>query len=75
MIMRAIPVLLISTALGAGAIGAAVKMSPPSVMVGEDHDWEKSRPGHDRRFAILIDGSAIPILSCASGSRPDRQFW
>ncbi|HMI45738.1 MAG TPA: hypothetical protein VK491_06205, partial [Gemmatimonadaceae bacterium] len=55
--MRAISVVLLSTALGAGAIGAAVKMAPPqSITISDGNDGERSRPGPDSgRVAILID--------------------
>ncbi|MFL5498735.1 MAG: hypothetical protein ACJ8AA_09240, partial [Gemmatimonadaceae bacterium] len=79
MIMRAIPVLLISTALGAGAIGAAVKMTPASasVSMGQDDDWENSRPGPDSgRVAILIDalGRTDPVV-CELIADQLGNFW
>src|SRR5258705_8001427 len=78
MIMRAIPVLLISTALGGGAIGAAVKMSPPQLTFTADHDWERSRrPGPDSgRVAILIDalGRTDPVV-CELIADQIGDFW
>ena len=60
MIMRGLSILLVSTALGAGAIGAAVKLTPASapqsISFSNDHDWESSRAGPDSgRVAILLD--------------------
>src|SRR5687767_7687524 len=56
MIMRVIAVLLVATAVGAGAIGAAVKLTPAAATLSQSQDWEHSRPGPDSgRVAILID--------------------
>jgi HEAT repeat protein len=77
MIMRAIGVLLISGAVGAGAIGAAVKMAPAPAMASVDHDWEKSRPGPDSgRVAILIDalGRTDPVV-CELIADQLGNFW
>jgi HEAT repeat protein len=77
MIMRAIGILLISTAVGAGAIGAAVKLTPAPTMVSEDHDWERSRPGPDSgRVAILIDalGRTDPVI-CELIADQLGNFW
>jgi len=77
MIMRAIGVLLISGAVGAGAIGAAVKMAPAPAMASVDHDWERSRPGPDSgRVAILIDalGRTDPVV-CELIADQLGNFW
>src|SRR6266480_3881576 len=77
MIMRTIAVLLVSGALGAGAIGAAVKLAPPPVAMSADHDWEKSRPGPDSgRVAILIDalGRTDPVV-CELIADQLGNFW
>src|SRR6185503_9789593 len=77
MIMRTLSVVLISTAVGAGAIGAAVKMNPAPVAMSEDHDWEKSRPGPDSgRVAILIDalGRTDPVV-CELIADQLGNFW
>src|SRR5688572_23181581 len=77
MIMRAIPVLLLSIALGAGAIGAAVKMSTASATFSQGHDWERSRPGPDSgRVAILIDalGRTDPVV-CELIADQLGNFW
>ena len=81
MIMRTIPVLLVSTVLGAGAIGAAVKMNPPrppqSITISDGHDWERSRPGPDSgRVAILIDalGRTDPVV-CELIADQLGNFW
>ncbi|HMI55161.1 MAG TPA: HEAT repeat domain-containing protein, partial [Gemmatimonadaceae bacterium] len=75
--MRTISVLLVSAALGAGAIGAAVKMNPASVTLNEGHDWERSRPGPDSgRVAILIDalGRTDPVV-CELIADQLGNFW
>jgi HEAT repeat protein len=77
MIMRMIAVLLISGAVGAGAIGTAVKMAPAPVMASVDHDWEKSRPGPDSgRVAILLDalGRTDPVI-CELIADQLGNFW
>lgn len=76
--MRAIPVALISGALGAGAIGAAVKLNPAPAHVSVDHDWEKSRPGPDSgRVAILIDalGRTDPVVCELIGDQLGNFWW
>lgn len=76
--MRAIAVTLISGAVGAGAIGAAVKLNPAPVMVSVDHDWEKSRPGPDSgRVAILIDalGRTDPVVCELIGDQLGNFWW
>ncbi|HMG94956.1 MAG TPA: hypothetical protein VK565_01565, partial [Gemmatimonadaceae bacterium] len=77
--MRAISVVLLSTVLGAGAIGAAVKMAPPpqSIPISDGHDWERSRPGPDSgRVAILIDalGRTDPVI-CELIADQLGNFW
>src|SRR4051812_47099015 len=78
MIVRTIAVILASTALGVGAIGAAVKMSPNStISISADHDWERSRPGPDSgRVAILIDalGRTDPVV-CELLADQLGNFW
>lgn len=74
--MRAIPVLLASALLGAGAIGAVVKLSPasPSVFHG---DWERHRAGPDSgRVAILLDalGKTDPVICEMLGDQIGN-FW
>jgi HEAT repeat protein len=76
--MRAIVVLLGATAVGAGAIGAAVKLAPTAPMTFSDHhDWERSRPGPDSgRVAILIDalGRTDPVV-CELLADQLGNFW
>jgi len=76
--MRAIAVLLASAAVGAGAIGAAVKLSPAAPATFSDHhDWERSRPGPDSgRVAILIDalGRTDPVV-CELLADQLGNFW
>jgi len=77
MIMRTLAVLLVSGALGAGAIGAAVKFTPAPVQATIDHAWEKSRPGPDSgRVAILIDalGHTDPVV-CELLADQLGNFW
>ena len=76
--MRATAVALISGVLGAGAIGAAVKMNPAPMTVSVDHDWEKSRPGPDSgRVAILIDalGRTDPVICELIGDQLGNFWW
>ena len=76
--MRAMVVAAIAGALGAGAIGAAVKMTPAPAMMSADHDWEKSRPGPDSgRVAILIDalGRTDPIVCELIGDQLGNFWW
>ena len=75
--MRALAVFLISGALGAGAIGAAVKMTPEPMTLSVDHDWEKGRAGPDSgRVAILIDalGRTDPVV-CELIADQLGNFW
>src|SRR6188472_1813499 len=77
MMMRTLAALLVTGAVGAGAIGAAVKMAPASISVTVDHDWEKSRPGPDSgRVAILIDalGRTDPVV-CELLADQLGNFW
>ena len=78
MIMRAAVIVLVSTALGAGAIGAAVKLNPPAAAAfSADHDWEKSRPGPDSgRVAVMIDalGRTDPVV-CELIADQLGNFW
>src|SRR5689334_19667114 len=77
MIMRATAVLLIAGVVGAGAIGAAVKMNPAPAPVTEDHDWERSRPGPDSgRVAIMLDalGRTDPVV-CELIADQLGNFW
>ena len=78
MIMRALPVLLVFAAVGAGAIGTAVTMNPPSVTSSESGDWERSRPGPDSgRVAILIDalGRTDPVVCELIGDQLGNFWW
>ena len=62
--MRAIPVLLASAVLGAGAIGAAVTLDSPSIAASPHFDGPQ-RPGPDSgRVAILLDalGKTDPVV-------------
>ena len=75
--MRAISVVAVATALGAGAIGAAVKMAPQSFTITEGHDWERSRPGPDSgRVAIMLDalGRTDPVV-CELIADQIGNFW
>src|SRR3954469_10178273 len=77
MIMRTMAVLVVSGALGAGAIGAVVKMTPTAASVSVDHDWERSRPGPDSgRVAILMDalGRTDPVV-CELIADQLGNFW
>lgn len=76
--MRAIGVMLVTGVLGAGAIGAAVKMTPSPATVSIGHDWEKSRPGPDSgRVAILIDALARtdPVICELIGDQLGNFWW
>ena len=76
--MRTIAIALISGAVGAGAIGAAVKLNPASAAGSVDHDWEKSRPGPDSgRVAILIDalGRTDPVVCELIGDQLGNFWW
>ena len=71
MIMRGLSILLVSTALGAGAIGAAVKLTPASVpqsiSFSDDHHGSRVVPALIRvglRFCSMR--SAAPIQSSAT---------
>ena len=75
--MRAIPLLLASAVLGAGAIGAVVKMSPASAGWASHPDWERRHAGPDSgRVAILIDalGKTDPIV-CELIADQIGNFW
>lgn len=75
--MRAIGVIVISGVLGAGAIGAAVKLTPAAVASSDHHDWESNRPGPDSgRVAILIDalGKTDPVV-CDLIADQLGNFW
>ena len=78
--MRTAVALLLTTAVGAGAIGAAVKLNPTtdSITIGEDHDWERGRPGPDSgRVAILLDalGRTDPIVCELIGDQLGNFWW
>src|SRR6476620_9658397 len=75
--MRTIAVLLVSGAVGAGAIGAAVKMNPAPMPMSADHDWEKSRPGPDSgRVAMMIDAlSRTDPVVCELIADQLGNFW
>src|SRR5690349_18202021 len=78
MIMRAIVVAAIAGAFGAGAIGAAVKMTPAPATASVDHNWEKSRPGPDSgRVAILIDALSRtdPVVCELIGDQLGNFWW
>jgi HEAT repeat protein len=78
MIMRTVAALLISTAVGAGAIGAAVKLNQPLQAFISEHDWERNRPGPDSgRVAILIDALAHtdPVVCELIGDQLGNFWW
>ncbi|HKH91500.1 MAG TPA: hypothetical protein VKA54_06840, partial [Gemmatimonadaceae bacterium] len=74
--MRAIPVILVSAVLGAGAIGAAVKLGPASPSAASHEEWDR-RPGPDSgRVAILLDalGRTDPLVCELIGDQLGN-FW
>lgn len=74
--MRAIPIILVSAVLGAGAIGAAVTLSPASASSASHDDWDR-RPGPDSgRVAILLDalGRTDPVVCELIGDQMGN-FW
>ena len=73
--MRAISMLVLSAALGAGAVGAAVTLKPPAPS-SESGDHE-GRPGPDSgRVAILLDaiGKTDPVV-CEMIADQIGNFW
>jgi len=73
--MRAISMLVLSAALGAGAVGAAVTLKPPASS-SESGDHE-GRPGPDSgRVAILLDaiGKTDPVV-CEMIADQIGNFW
>jgi HEAT repeat protein len=78
MIVRALPVLLIFAAVGAGAIGTAITMNPPSMTPSQSDHWERSRPGPDSgRVAILIEalGRGDPVVCELIGDQLGNFWW
>ena len=74
--MRIIPVLFASAALGAGAVVAAVTLSPASASF-TSQDWEPRRPGPDSaRVAMLLDalGRTDPLVCDLLGDQIGN-FW
>ena len=74
--MRTISILVASAALGAGAVGAAVKLSPPAA-VSTAHGDADRRPGPDSgRVAILLDalGRTDPVICELIGDQIGN-FW
>jgi HEAT repeat protein len=75
--MRVIPVLFASAALGAGAVGAAVKLSPDAMTVTSEQAWKHERPGPDSaRVAMLLDalGRTDPLVCDLLGDQIGN-FW
>jgi HEAT repeat protein len=75
--MRPLPALFVSAVLGAGAIGAVVKLSPASATWASRSDWEHRHPGPDSgRVAIILDalGKTDPIVCEMIGDQIGN-FW
>ena len=74
--MRTISFLLASAALGAGAVGAALKLEPSAPTPSSHHDSDQ-RPGPDSgRVAILLDalGRTDPVICELIGDQIGN-FW
>src|SRR5215208_1018757 len=74
--MRAIPVILASAALGAGAIGAAVRLSPASPPRASHEDWNRRAGPDSGRVAIMLDalGRTDPLVCELIGDQLGN-FW
>ena len=74
--MRTVSAFLLSTALGAGALGAAVTMRPSAPPASPTEEWDR-RPGPDSgRVAIMLDalGRTDPIV-CEMIADQIGNFW
>src|SRR5688500_9084803 len=75
--MRTLPVLLVSAALGAGAVGAAVTRGPASPPTASQQDWDHRAGPDSGRVAILLDalGRTDPVVCDLIADQLGNFWW